>query len=417
LFGDRFLLLGTTTGLSVLVTAPALAGVAGQHSVDPLQDAFAVPIWTGLPVWNMEAIDYHDPSEPGMEGTRTPEGVLLMLVGAGKETDANKPGFVDLRAHRLGSIASLARWVGVRQESQPAMVMPGVENVLEKGKEYKEPKHRPKSSISSIRSLLRPATPARTPSPSEDGEWQVVAEDLAHRWASDWISLSHQRQGFAFKCHSDPIDLGRPERGSRTLIALITKTDVHVYSTTTPNGHPHEFAFVKTYYLPSSPRHVAFIQIDGERRRTSLSGHAEDEYSFAFVTPSTSSLALYISFGPKACILRLADALVVELDLPVKTSRRDTLSEMVDAVQAKGSSRGRTPSQIVKAAIDGKDEAWGQIHGIEIPARSSLPGTMSSSINKRMYAITRGQKTVFLAVSEFCYRTDLRTPSLSTTEH
>lgn len=351
----------------------------------------------------MEAVDYHDPSEPGMEGTRTPEGVLLMLVGAGKETDLGKPGVVDLRAYRLGSIASLARWVGVRQEAHPAMVMPGVE-MVEKGKEKaREPKHRPKSSISSIRSLLRPSTPARTPSPSDDGEWQVVAEDLAHRWASDWVSLSPQRHGVALKCHSDPIDPHRPERGSRTLIALVTKTDIHMYSTTTPDGHPHEFTFVKTYYLPAPPKHVAFVQLDGAPRRASVSArhpsYAEDEYSFAFVTRNaSSSLALYVSFGTKACILRLADALVVELDLPVKASRRDTLSEMVDAVQSLGTSRGRTPSQIVKAAIDGKD-AWGELHAMDLPAPASLPGTMSSSASKRLYALTRGKRTVFLAVS------------------
>lgn len=106
---DRFLLVGSTDGLSVVDVLPGLHPRKGDQALSmnpgmatqPLADAVAIPIWTGEAVYQLDLLeDVTSDVNPD-----SPQGVVLALVGP-SDDECNK----SIRMYNLASLASLVRW-------------------------------------------------------------------------------------------------------------------------------------------------------------------------------------------------------------------------------------------------------------------------------------------------------------------
>lgn len=100
----KLILIGTTSGLSVLDVEPALHGSQATSApnvaaINTPVDAVSMPIWTGEAVYQLDLLE----DTPGSDGM--PCGVVVALV-ARPENEQHKT----IRLYNLGSLANLAKW-------------------------------------------------------------------------------------------------------------------------------------------------------------------------------------------------------------------------------------------------------------------------------------------------------------------
>ncbi|KAG8746407.1 hypothetical protein FRC10_005118 [Ceratobasidium sp. 414] len=250
---DRFVLLGTQRGLTVLDILPSLHGaqpVAGTARA--LEEAKPHDVWTGEGVWQLALLETQDIGGP------SPQGTVLALVGAEvNENTIDRKGMEPVRTIRmynLASLTSLVKWCVTKKDAHPVdLRRPASSNPAQPSAALK--KHRPASSsvFSNFKALFidpqsppshiqpydlsaasTPITPtAQTPrlalppshsrsvSPSArpslsaappldtPGDWDII-EDLPLRWATDYTQRTRRTS------------LNDPSRGQPQLALFVT---------------------------------------------------------------------------------------------------------------------------------------------------------------------------------------------------
>ncbi|KAJ1309059.1 hypothetical protein OPQ81_004738 [Rhizoctonia solani] len=376
---DRFLLIGTERGLSVLDVLPSFHGAPTSNPARILEEAKPRDIWTGEGVWQMALLESQD------LGGSNPQGTVLVLVGAeANETAVDRKGTEPVRTIRmynLASLTSLVKWSVTGKDAHPLDLRRPVNT-----NPVKSPrKHKPSSSsvFNSFKALFAdshqsshiqpydpsaaasPGAPAlqtsnlapprqdtRSASPSRPvptrsflsdtpGEWDII-EDLPLRWATDYVSLSRPGSKLAglsvmfFELWKD--SSGGPG-AERSYLAVATRQCIFLYESS-----PGERAFraVKEFYTPLPARSIRFVQ---QLSSSSDSGFATVARSFSSIssraptqhvqthsrnashsqaqrTRRTSfgdtpraQLALFVTFPKKAGLIRLSDSAVGEVEL------------------------------------------------------------------------------------------------------
>ncbi|KAH7343385.1 hypothetical protein B0J17DRAFT_642193 [Rhizoctonia solani] len=295
---DRFLLIGTERGLSVLDILPAFHGAPTSNPARILEEAKPRDIWTGEGVWQMALLESQDSL------SATPQGTVLVLVGAeASETAMDRKGAEPVRTIRmynLASLTSLVKWSVTGKDAHPLdLRTPANMNTARPQK-----KHKPTSSsmFNSFKAMFidssqqshiqpydpsaaaSPGSPARqnsslAPPPRQDtrsvspsrptptrsilsdtpGEWDIV-EDLPLRWATDYVSLSRpgsKLAGLSVMFFELWKDLSGGPGAERTYLAVATRQCIFLYESI-----PAERAFraVKEFYTPLPARSIRFVQ-------------------------------------------------------------------------------------------------------------------------------------------------------------
>ncbi|KAJ3487299.1 hypothetical protein NLJ89_g11728 [Agrocybe chaxingu] len=356
LLGDRMLLVGHDEGLSVLDMFPQQWTEDGDVLTKGPDEAHCWPIWRGECVYQMAVLEVEE------NGTGTPQGVVLAIVGPSPDspTVGKEPEILRTpRMYNLGSLISLARWTIAQKGARPLD--------LHKMSTWQTPstpskKHRQQGSIArSIKSLIdQPHTGAseptssyqsflsptstvgsnfgRSPPSSIHGEppprqnsdesgWDMV-DDLPLRWATDFVPLAAPGSRLAgapvvcFATWSDETRRGKGTGGQ--LLAIATKANILLYET--PKGE-RAYRFVKEFYTPLQTRNLAFIQQSvNDATRTSVESSQGRFHShkrsdsggtlkglISSVSSSTplqygTHLSLFVVFDKKAGLIRLADS-------------------------------------------------------------------------------------------------------------
>ncbi|KAG8726783.1 hypothetical protein FRC12_023089, partial [Ceratobasidium sp. 428] len=300
---DRFILLGTQRGLTVLDVLPSLHGARPAPSAARvLEEAKPRDVWTGEGVWQLALLETHDTGGPN------PQGTVLAVVGAEvNEHTVDRKGVEPartIRMYNLASLTSLVKWSVTRKDAHPIdLRRPAGSNPAQPAATLK--KHRPASSsvFSNFKALfvdpqaqpshiepydistvVTPTTPAAqppqltplsalprnvsssarppmSPVPLSDtpGDWDII-DDLPLRWATDYVSLSRPGTKLAglsvlfFELWNDFSGTGG---GQRTYLAVATRQCIFLYESA-----PGERAFriVKEFYTPLPARSVRFVQ-------------------------------------------------------------------------------------------------------------------------------------------------------------
>ncbi|KAG9104722.1 hypothetical protein FRC06_011616 [Ceratobasidium sp. 370] len=300
---DRFVLLGTQRGLSVLDILPSLHGaqpVAGTARA--LEEAKPHDVWTGEGVWQLALLETQDMGGP------SPQGTVLALVGAEvNDNTIDRKGVEPVRTIRmynLASLTSLVKWCVTKKDAHPVdLRRPVGSNPAQPSATLK--KHRPASSsvfsnfkalfvdpqaqpshiqpydlstvstpitpTAQVPRLAPPASHPRSVSPSArpslsaappsdtPGDWDII-DDLPLRWATDYVSLSRpgtKLAGLSVLFFELWRDLSGAPGGERTYLAVVTRQCIFLYESA-----PGERAFriVKEFYTPLPARSVRFVQ-------------------------------------------------------------------------------------------------------------------------------------------------------------
>ncbi|CAE6411957.1 unnamed protein product [Rhizoctonia solani] len=375
---DRFLLMGTDRGLSVLDVLPAFHGAPTSNPARVLEEAKPRDIWTGEGVWQMALLESQD------LGGSNPQGTVLALVGAdANETAADRKGAEPVRTIRmynLASLTSLVKWSVTRRDTHPLDLRkpanmnpagslkkhkPSSSSVFNSFKAMFIDSHQPHiqpydpsaaaslgSPASQTSSLAPPRRDTRSTSPSRPtptrslisdtpGEWDII-EDLPLRWATDYVSLSRPGSKLAglsvmfFELWKD--SSGGPGT-ERTYLAVATRQCIFLYESI-----PGERAFraVKEFYTPLPTRSIRFVQqlssssdpgfSTVSRSFSSISSRAPTQHvqthsrnashsqtqrtrRTSFGDTPRAQLALFVTFPKKAGLIRLSDSAVGEVEL------------------------------------------------------------------------------------------------------
>ncbi|KAH7887449.1 hypothetical protein F5I97DRAFT_828436 [Phlebopus sp. FC_14] len=435
---DHILLVGTDQGLSVLNMYPAEWSNGDDGDIGLIQkgpsEAQARVVWTGEAVYQMSILEYED------IGEGTPQGVVLALVGPDPDAPSASSGHQEslrsLRMYNLASLTSLAKAI-LSQQAAPVDLRRASDWNVQQTPVKKH--HRPASSITrGLKNLIiesptrsqQPATSYQayltTPTPkrlstaaSADPSWDVV-EDLPLRWATDFVPLAAAGTRLASASAvayalwqeggSGP---GGGRHGRRTLLAVATKYNIFLYET--PKGE-RAFHFLKEFYTPTPPRHLAFVQqsvqnisrspSDTSTTRAAGIGHsraASSDFPFplhnnraSLAGPATltysAQTAIFVIFEKKAGIIRVADAAVTEVEMydtgalsgggGSSQAGRDQLNV--------GSSLGarRSRASIDFMALRESKGAW------VLPTEIELPVSDAGVIHSRsVYVLTRGKQS------------------------
>ncbi|KAG9089659.1 hypothetical protein FS749_001154, partial [Ceratobasidium sp. UAMH 11750] len=299
---DRFVLLGTQRGLTVLDILPSLHGaqpVAGTARA--LEEAKPHDVWTGEGVWQLALLETQDMGGP------SPQGTVLALVGADVNENAiDRKGMEPVRTIRmynLASLTSLVKWCVTKKDAQPVDLRRPASNPAQPSPTLK--KHRPTSSsvfsnfkalfidpqsqpphiqpydISAVSTPITPTaqtlrlavppshsrsvSPSARPSlsatsPSDTpGDWDII-DDLPLRWATDYVSLSRpgtKLAGLSVLFFELWRDVSGMPGGPRTYLAVATRQCIFLYESA-----PGERAFriIKEFYTPLPARSIRFVQ-------------------------------------------------------------------------------------------------------------------------------------------------------------
>ncbi|KAF8760254.1 hypothetical protein RHS01_01562 [Rhizoctonia solani] len=302
---DRFLLMGTDRGLSVLDVLPAFHGAPTSNPARVLEEAKPRNIWTGEGVWQMALLESQD------LGGSSPQGTILALVGAeASEAAVDRKGVEPVRTIRmynLASLTSLVKWSVTRRLITITVT-------------------------THAHSFIHINTP---------GEWDII-EDLPLRWATDYVSLSRpgsKLAGLSVMFFELWKDLSGSPGTERTYLAVATRQCIFLYESI-----PGERAFraVKEFYTPLPTRSIRFVQQLSSssdptfstvaRSFSSMSSRAPAQHIQAhsrnashsqtqrtrrtsFGDTPRAQLALFVTFPKKAGLIRLSDSAVGEVEL------------------------------------------------------------------------------------------------------
>ncbi|KAK6903941.1 hypothetical protein I203_107452 [Kwoniella mangroviensis CBS 8507] len=315
-------------------------------------------IWFNLPVWEIHPLSL---------STSSSKGYIIMLVGGAEEiskpTLDSKPkrnSGTQVRIYSLKSLISLAKYSSV----QPASYL-GIDLSSHKGKEKGKGKSRDKDGVewtmidgtSSISSMSQ----------------HQSKDDLVKAWSDDYTIL-HSGKPHQNQSQGDIMLITSFISQSRIFVAVGTSNHVIVHGAFPPvQDHGSQemleeqirFTASRTFYLPCQPQHISFLQLPSlpdlpispslsslpsERgggasvlddsaslfsyddrasiRTGNSNGSSGSNNPPAFndndenTENQIPSLGLYVSFGSKACLIRVNDSTV--LDLKLKTSSGST---------------------------------------------------------------------------------------------
>ncbi|WVQ76792.1 hypothetical protein IAR50_006466 [Cryptococcus sp. DSM 104548] len=393
--GRRLLLYGTAEGLMVLDTDE--------------EETPAKMIWFGLPVWHLEVLSSYQPLN-----SSTPKGSILLLCG-GDEDPAQlgypkKGSGAELRVYSLSSLVSLARWSALQQSGYQGR------NMTPEGARAKGSGQWTMVDQFSIHPTFGAGGgQAEAPSASAGGQ-----ADLPKAWARDYIVLqrgtARERSGSIRRSgsighvavkHQDVLYATVWQGDGRVYVAAGMTSQAVIHEGTVDHDGLTTFTRRKSLALPGAPVWTGFMKLPGNGYmpgRAESIDLADDDAStlFGFDRPPSSltrtsssysnspsrrtlsrassrtpsvkdtlNLGLYVSFGQKACVICISDAIV----LGIKSRGHDG---------------------------DGMGE-WGPLKRLVMP-----DGGVEGEAGE-VYAITRGRETCLFA-SPFKVPSHLNSP-------
>ncbi|KAK4686575.1 hypothetical protein P7C73_g3543, partial [Tremellales sp. Uapishka_1] len=294
ILNGSLVIFGTTGGLGVLIT------VEGEDR--------GRCVWSNLPVWDLRILRSEQAGD-----SKTPRGSILVLCG-GRE-DSSRPGKpsgkdVEVRVWKLESLVSLVRWSSVQRSPWTGLDM------SRKGK----------AKVSARGIFGRSAPQSSTGRSASEAD----TETLTTAWAQDHIVLP--------KVSSDVVALSSWTDTATTLIAVGTINCILLFE-----KEQVSYRLAKTFYLPSPPLEVSFLELDTamtaetqivDRCSGTTTRNDEDDSIFGLEryiargadtpTVSTNPLpdAIFVSFGTKACVIRIKDSVVMDMTAPTGGSDR-----------------------------------------------------------------------------------------------
>ncbi|OCF37536.1 hypothetical protein I316_00661 [Kwoniella heveanensis BCC8398] len=360
----RLVILGTSTGLRVLNT---------DDEDNPTRS-----IWYGLPVWELRVIDFtpvsqddagNSPATSGRErgaASHTPKGTIAVLCGGVEDSSRisrpKRSSGSELRLYSLSSMISLARYSAMQPKSYAGIDLSPVPTGKGKSKSKEiEWTMIDRSSIGYLRSLS-----LLDPSPAP------AFSELPLAWSKAYTLLpssSGSGGGSGGKGGASDVQLlATYSSSARIFVAVGTSTHVVIHGCY-PSAFDEEergnlrFNASRTFYLPAQPVSISFIKLpsydlsipqeqgvngygyvneaddvaslfsydDRASIRTGRSGSTSTgapqgtgtSASLSSAPPphtdsdsdSIPSLGLYVSFGSKACLIRVSDSAVLDFKL------------------------------------------------------------------------------------------------------
>ncbi|WVF70031.1 hypothetical protein IAT40_004817 [Kwoniella sp. CBS 6097] len=412
ILGGRLVILGTSTGLRVLNT---------DDEDNPTRSIwYGLPVWD-LKIVDSTSSEPQEGGPDSPSHTHTPKGTIAVLCGgvedSSKISKPKRSSGSELRLYSLSSLISLARYSALQPKSYAGIGLcpiPAGGKGKDRSKEI-EWTMIDRSSIGSLRSLsLTDPTPA--PASSE--------LPLAWSKDYTLLPCGGSSGGGGGKggASSDVQLLTTFSSPARIFVAVGTSTHVVIHGCYPSPFEEEErgnlrFNASRTFYLPAQPSSISFIKLpsndlpipqdavgngngyeDGANDVSSLfsyddrasirTGHAASTTTFgptahsgsstSTSSPSASprnaappphtdgdstsipSLGLYVSFGSKACLIRVSDSAVLDFKL-------------------------KKPGSIAGSGSSGGKGDWGSLETLELYGGAEV------------YVLTRGKETFLLS--------------------
>ncbi|WWC87084.1 uncharacterized protein L201_001970 [Kwoniella dendrophila CBS 6074] len=331
-------------------------------------------------------------------------GHIILLVGGVEDTSKGyskpkKSSGTEVRIYNLRSLISLARYTN-SQSNQYG----GID--LSKGKEKGKGKAKADTEWTTTNTLTLRDLSISQPN--------IPQEELPKALSEDYTIL---RSGRGSSTQGDTLLVKTYISASRIFVVIGTSSSIVIYGALrSPNensGGIGEFTSARTFYLPSQPNHISFIQLPSIHDlpisttqqadlqddtaslfsyddRSPINTRSSNESGNTLPRPPPSireaersdnnipSLGLYVSFGSRACLIRVSDSTVLDLKL-----------------QSKSSSVGNTIAMGLSGALTKGD--WGDILALKLNGGSEI------------YVVTRGKET-FLFSAPFTIPSQSNSP-------
>ncbi|GJJ07333.1 hypothetical protein Clacol_001534 [Clathrus columnatus] len=380
---EKRLLIGHSAGLCVLDMDSEMTDL---NTKEPRR----YDIFYGEGIYQMDILELEE-----NYSSTAPKGIVLALIGRdpeGRNDRENREVPKTIRMYSLASLAKLAQWacdtkgkepLDLSQRDPPPCV----------GQEKKKHKFRSKNSSVDCDGLAI-SYPSSSSEPSTTSTHIPITSDkntkdpkrLPLHWAGEYTPLATpgsrlDNQSVLF------YTLQRCKERSRvtTRLAVATKQSILLYET--------------EFYIPAIPKSITFVQqrpLLSDRRLNSL----EDSSRGLTVSWLRSSqinsgahygqLSLFVTFDKKACLIRILDSSVTELEMwadsEAKHSRRASSLSL-----SPGGQGFRLPRSSFEGLSLMKESRGSWIP----PAEISLPSGKASSTTDvlTVYFLTRGQHT------------------------
>ncbi|KZT60170.1 hypothetical protein CALCODRAFT_492751 [Calocera cornea HHB12733] len=418
---DRFLLIGTTEGLSVLDVLPRLHGDETLGMSTGLDGAKSRELWTGCGFLQCALLE--DASDLMVQNPD--QGIVLALVTTSHYDATGRSETVrHLRMYKLASLVSLVKWTVTQKDFAPMNLgksaswdttptrkqrnrLSKMINLLAEGPDHvppRSPSPQPPSRSQSLRGQPRPAPPAAGTSSS----WDTI-EDLPLRWATDFEPFHHPKVANTNILFFELWRSNENGNYGRTMLAVGTSKSIVLFEA--PRGE-RAFTFVKDYYTPHPARSAKFIyqavpetrvnNTQHQHHAHSLSSHSRESLLSDPGSPKmgrirrisqpgqaqTPQLSLFITFEKKAVVVRLSDAAVGEVDVYGDS----TAGADISPTHSFSSSHG---AKLHKHSWDSAREAksmWAPLVQLYLPIPAS-PHNPYAAHERLYYLITRGKHT------------------------
>ncbi|RXK42250.1 hypothetical protein M231_00609 [Tremella mesenterica] len=305
LFDGDLILLGTAEGLKSLNSQGA------RH------------VWTGLPVWNIRILSVFFTEEG-----QTPRGTVAVFCGG----DGKKGG--EVRVWKLESLVSLGRWSAMQDLSHGGIDL-SVSSGKGKGKIRSHGNEERRDMgiaeawagdfvVLSVKDVLcmttgssksMIVTPQVGPFNNNDPNHNGVNGGGGFGDRSGVSSVRSVGSGVRPNGTSGMTggeianEITRSnEQSDETpiIIAIGTKDLVFLFLGRSSFSSPIQFKTKKSFYLPSSPHHLSLLTLSTPL----IIDHELDSEDL--------SLGIFVSFGSKACLIKVVDSTVTDLDLGKK---------------------------------------------------------------------------------------------------
>ncbi|KAG8982012.1 hypothetical protein FRC05_000154 [Tulasnella sp. 425] len=352
LMSDRFLLVGSTDGLSVVDVLPGLHPRKGDQALSmnpglatqPLADAVAVPIWTGEAVYQLDLLeDVTSDMNPD-----SPQGVVLALVGP-SDDECNK----SIRMYNLASLASLVRWYCSQGDHPPLdMAKPGGPSMATIARARLRKSRRQSDIAKGIKALIvddlkatSSSTPSAlaTPARRNDRSRSPANSPPTARGDSFRTTTPPPQSATSLFGTSSPIAPTHiPKSPSQTSIAssswdIVDELPTRKLSTLEPpnyilsalhvdwgkaanfSSNSHQAKYIVDFYTPLAAKSISFTLQAGNKSSAteharqpsgSSSGALRKNRSVDYGTQA----CLFVAFEKKAGLIRIGDSAVIEVE-------------------------------------------------------------------------------------------------------